>query len=294
MKHLNFTMFALLSMHAVGTYIGREVVQSNSPRIIGGQDVQAAYPFFVQGPGGNCGGSLIAPNLVLSAAHCSDVFFEGSTLYIGGLNLDSGENRTVVRRVIHPNYNDDTLDNDFLVILLSSNSTKEPIEMNSDVNFPSIPGTDLTIIGFGNLLHGSDQVPDRLQEAVVDFVVDSSCERAYRNELTPSIMLCASSPGKDSCEGDSGGPIFTDGRQVGVMSWGYACADPNFPGVYAEVAPVYDWIIRTGCSIGGMASFCDDLPVVEDEISAASQVKGERKRHLLPLLFATFWIFSAR
>lgn len=57
-------------------------------------------------------------------------------------------------------------------------------------------------------------------------------------------MICASAPGKDSCQGDSGGPLI-DRRtktQVGVVSWGFGCADPRYPGVYSNIAKELAWI----------------------------------------------------
>ena len=61
-------------------------------------------------------------------------------------------------------------------------------------------------------------------------------------EAITSASVCAASPGTDSCQGDSGGPLILGNSQVGVVSWGYGCADPSYPGVYAEVANYKDWI----------------------------------------------------
>ena len=60
-------------------------------------------------------------------------------------------------------------------------------------------------------------------------------------------MLCASANNKDSCQGDSGGPLVKGNVQIGVVSWGIDCADPNFPGVYARVSSQYNWIESEVC-----------------------------------------------
>ena len=252
-----------------------------SSRIVGGEPAEEEYPFFVQGPDRRCGASLIGPNLVLSAAHCLEAFEVGATVYIGGLQADGGEARTIARVRPHPKYNSVTLDYDIMLILLTSNSSKEPIELNSDSNFPSTAGTDLTVIGFGTLSSGGNQ-PDVLHEVVVDFVTDSTCNSAYSGDITPNLMMCAASPGKDSCQGDSGGPIFANGKQVGVVSWGYGCADSSYPGVYAEVASVYNWIKNAGCNIGGVASFCGNTSPTPPPPTPSPPFANCRSTHSFP------------
>jgi len=56
-------------------------------------------------------------------------------------------------------------------------------------------------------------------------------------------MICAGRAGKDSCQGDSGGPLFDalNNKLVGIVSWGYGCADPNYPGIYSRVSVGYDF-----------------------------------------------------
>lgn len=64
-------------------------------------------------------------------------------------------------------------------------------------------------------------------------------------EVTPR-MLCAGIldvGGKDSCQGDTGGPLLNNNVVVGVISWGFRCGTPEYPGVTARVSALMDWII---------------------------------------------------
>ena len=87
--------------------------------------------------------------------------------------------------------------------------------------------------------------PYKLQDITVTVIPNDECGDYPKGEITDK-MLCAHSPGKDACQGDSGGPLVTEvnGRYtlIGVVSWGYGCALPEYPGVYARVTSVLDWI----------------------------------------------------
>ncbi|EFX80460.1 hypothetical protein DAPPUDRAFT_103527 [Daphnia pulex] len=90
-------------------------------------------------------------------------------------------------------------------------------------------------------------VANVLQQATVQTVTNSQCRRSYPQLI--SSMLCAAAPGNDTCQGDSGGPIFIRSSssgfpwtQVGIVSYGAGCADPNFPGVYTRVTSFRTWI----------------------------------------------------
>lgn len=84
-----------------------------------------------------------------------------------------------------------------------------------------------------------------MRAAVVPIYNQEKCAKAYKNIGTiTDRMICAGfdKGGKDACQGDSGGPLVTNNVLVGVVSWGYGCAVPNFPGVYSRVASVRHWI----------------------------------------------------
>ncbi|XP_076058477.1 clotting factor G beta subunit-like [Oratosquilla oratoria] len=85
--------------------------------------------------------------------------------------------------------------------------------------------------------------------ATVQLVSQSACQDSYQaiNYIITDNMVCAAYPGRDACQGDSGGPIMIEKERgifvlVGVVSFGYECANPNFPGVYTAVSKYNTWI----------------------------------------------------
>ncbi len=72
----------------------------------------------------------------------------------------------------------------------------------------------------------------------VNYVKQSTCKSQYGSGSITDDMMCAADQGQDSCQGDSGGPLYDSDNNalVGVVSWGYGCADPNYAGVYARVS----------------------------------------------------------
>jgi len=100
-----------------------------------------------------------------------------------------------------------------------------------------------TVTGWGTLTSGGSQ-PNVLQEVDVTVLSNAVCQNSY-GEIS-DVHVCAADDGKDSCQGDSGGPLIApeNGRYalIGVVSYGIGCADPGYPGVYARVTTVKDWI----------------------------------------------------
>ncbi|KAK7078278.1 hypothetical protein SK128_023769 [Halocaridina rubra] len=95
---------------------------------------------------------------------------------------------------------------------------------------------------------GTSSYPDQLQEVTIFVVKNERCKQDYGASKITQNMLCAGldKGGKDSCQGDSGGPLITEEKgkyvQIGVVSWGYFCASPNYYGVYARVTKYLGWI----------------------------------------------------
>ena len=230
-------------------------------RIINGEmaDINE-YPFMVSlkdSSGHFCGGSLIAKNVVLSAAHCQGGDYE---IALGRHNvLNGGQVMQIDREVPHEDYDDSTTDNDYMLIFLTT-----PAELVEDEvgliglnKNPALPaaGDVVTVMGWGVVDTETGDLSDVLMEVDVDVITNEDCEISsdgtdnYNGQITEN-MLCAMDMGEDSCQGDSGGPLVLLGDtplQVGVVSWGIGCADPSFPGVYSRVSQAYDWIVCEVC-----------------------------------------------
>eukprot|EP00526_Cylindrotheca_closterium_P008967 CAMPEP_0113640084 /NCGR_PEP_ID=MMETSP0017_2-20120614/21034_1 /TAXON_ID=2856 /ORGANISM="Cylindrotheca closterium" /LENGTH=511 /DNA_ID=CAMNT_0000551341 /DNA_START=164 /DNA_END=1696 /DNA_ORIENTATION=- /assembly_acc=CAM_ASM_000147 len=237
------------------------------PRIVGGTNArQNEFPYFVQM--GMCGGALIAPGIVLSAAHCNTIFEIGVYVTINphGVKDLSSRRVKIVERIFHPWYWEEWASYDFILVRLEEPVFPSPkLVLNQDRSFPP-DNTTLTAMGFGSLKSGSNRFPEILQKVDLESVNLEDCNKTLEGNLLDDSFLCAGTVegGKDSCQGDSGGPLVAiQGNKhilAGLVSWGEGCGDAGMPGAYARVSSAMDWIKKVVCdcwSVEG-ASFCSE------------------------------------
>ena len=255
--------------------------------IVGGTPAPSnRYPYLVSlstdasATNHDCAATLIAPDVLLSAAHCRGSFRFATLGMYDRKSKDeekSGQRITIRtdKTVQHPQYrwtvSNPDIDYDFLLIKLAQPVDivqYPPIKLNRSPRRPNYDAQPLTIVGWGATNPAGGKLSSTLLQATVGYVTPQTCDRAdgyihgdyysYRGFLTNS-MMCAWSPTSDACLGDSGGPLVvpddnlvTNGRndvQVGIVSFGVGCNSPDFPGLYSRISDQIGWIDEVVCEL---------------------------------------------
>ncbi|XP_050433643.1 venom protease-like isoform X2 [Adelges cooleyi] len=211
-----------------------------------------------------CGGALISDRYVVTAAHCTVGIGQRklAIAHLGDLDLDSKVRDgaapvdvPIERVMTHESYNAQDYTNDIALLKLETvvrfNQHIQPIclpimsDLRTNLLVKSLP----FVAGWGSTsFRGPSSTA--LMEVQVPVVDNSECKRSFANKRTviDERVLCAGylTGGKDACQGDSGGPLmWPSGKQyylVGVVSFGFKCAEPGYPGVYTRVTHFVEWI----------------------------------------------------
>ncbi|XP_075028757.1 transmembrane protease serine 5 [Calonectris borealis] len=241
-------------------------------RVVGGLDAPPGrWPWQVSvyhGSQHHCGGSVLAREWIVTAAHCVHskrhaVFLLGyrrlqasawlvfaGTITHGSIKQEAGV--SVKKIIYHPLYNDNSLDYDIALMKL-----QVPLNFSDAIRAVCLPpshqdlfqGTQCWVSGWGYTRPDQAQVTETLKEALVPLIGTKRCNSScmYAGELTARMLCAGYLHGKiDACQGDSGGPLVCQDefawRLIGIVSWGQGCAEPNHPGVYTNVAQLLPWI----------------------------------------------------
>ncbi|MER7172479.1 S1 family peptidase [Streptomyces mesophilus] len=199
-----------------------------------------------------CGGAVVSPTTVLTAAHCLSLEVLGAPLEtVEDLRIIAGRNdlraaggREVAVRSVWVNEEYDSFTNagDLAILTLDKPLPKDHVIPMAPVGDRAYePGTRAQVYGWGDTT-GQGDYARSLRAAKVQVLADTACEAAYPGNADGtylrSVMLCAGEMegGKDACQGDSGGPLVARGRLIGLVSWGSGCGQAGSPGVYTRIS----------------------------------------------------------
>ncbi|MEU6658565.1 serine protease [Streptomyces sp. NPDC046821] len=199
-----------------------------------------------------CGGVVVGPSTVMTAAHCLSEEVLGTPLrsvsdlkVIAGrddLTTSAGAEIPVQHMLVNPKYDPATNSGDVALITLGTPLPARyviPTAESGDDAYKA--GTGAEVYGWGDTV-GTGDYSNTLRAAGLHVLNDSVCKEAYPGSADGTYradtMLCAGElqGGRDACQGDSGGPLVADGRLIGLVSWGSGCARPGRPGVYTRVS----------------------------------------------------------
>ncbi|EDW97056.1 chymotrypsin-1 [Drosophila yakuba] len=261
----------LIGVITVGGVFGR--LNSRQPsgytphRIVGGADIPPGehVPYQVslqyRTRGGQmhfCGGSIIADNRILTAAHCCQGLNASRMSVVAGIRglNEQGSRSQVLSYSIHPKYKE-LVTSDLAVLSIKpplklNNSTITAIEYRSQGKDFVGGGVPVTLTGWGLRLPvpfpflENVNYPNVLQRMSYHTISNTECRNAGMESVTDT-EICARGPFRGACSGDSGGPLVMQSKnglhQVGIVSYGLVvCGLYISPDVYTRVSTFSSWI----------------------------------------------------